>query len=121
MRVIYKPKGRALEYSPLALNIYTGCQHSCRYCYVPLALHRDKMSFRTNVRPRKDILKKTERDCMELQDQGNKEKILLCFRMGSDKFGRILFEMILKAFCEIGLVIKARFETNLLNGVLLGF
>lgn len=79
MRVIYEPKGRAKEYSPLALNIYTGCSHSCRYCYVPLALHRDKTSFRTNVKPREDILKKTERDCMELQDQGNKENILLCF------------------------------------------
>lgn len=30
---IYKPKGRALEYSPLALNIYTGCDHGCTYCY----------------------------------------------------------------------------------------
>lgn len=33
MPYIYKPKGRALEYSPWALNIYTGCDHECTYCY----------------------------------------------------------------------------------------
>jgi DNA repair photolyase len=33
MRTIYEPKGRAREYSRLALNIYDGCGHGCRYCY----------------------------------------------------------------------------------------
>jgi hypothetical protein len=27
MRTIYEPEGRAAEYSPLALNLYTGCAH----------------------------------------------------------------------------------------------
>jgi hypothetical protein len=32
--LIYEPKGKAREYSPLALNIYTGgCDHGCEYCY----------------------------------------------------------------------------------------
>lgn len=31
---IYKPTGRAEEYSPLALNYFEGCTHNCRYCYV---------------------------------------------------------------------------------------
>lgn len=31
---IYKPAGRAEEYSPLALNYFSGCTHNCRYCYV---------------------------------------------------------------------------------------
>ncbi len=34
MSLIYEPKGRAGEYAQLALNIYQGCGHQCRYCYV---------------------------------------------------------------------------------------
>ena len=34
MSLIYEPKGKAREYSPLALNVYSGgCDHACRYCY----------------------------------------------------------------------------------------
>jgi DNA repair photolyase len=33
MPIIYEPKGKAREYSPLALNIYKGCDHDCNYCY----------------------------------------------------------------------------------------
>jgi len=34
MSGIYEPKGRAREYSPLALNLYHGCDHGCAYCYM---------------------------------------------------------------------------------------
>jgi len=37
--VIYEPKGRALEYAPLACNPWIGCVHGCRYCYGPSAFH----------------------------------------------------------------------------------
>lgn len=40
MSKIYEPKGRAREYSPLALNLYKGCTHGCDYCYVPIMLGR---------------------------------------------------------------------------------
>lgn len=30
---IYVPKGRAREYSPWAVNVYTKCPHGCDYCY----------------------------------------------------------------------------------------
>lgn len=34
MSLIYEPKGKAREYSPLALNVYSGgCDHGCEYCY----------------------------------------------------------------------------------------
>lgn len=35
MNTIYEPKDKAREYSPLALNLYSGCDHGCQYCYVP--------------------------------------------------------------------------------------
>ncbi len=34
MSLIYEPRGKAREYSPLALNVYSGgCDHACTYCY----------------------------------------------------------------------------------------
>ena len=35
MSKVYEPKGKAREYSPLALNYFKGCDHGCQYCYVP--------------------------------------------------------------------------------------
>jgi len=40
MAAIYEPKGAAREYSPLALNYQTGCDHGCVYCYVPKMMQR---------------------------------------------------------------------------------
>jgi len=43
MAVIYEPKGMALEYAPLACNLYRGCQHGCRYCYAPNCLFMSRV------------------------------------------------------------------------------
>jgi len=58
MKPIYKPSGRALEYSPdaLACNIYTGCPHRCDYCFAPNALRKNREEFHANVAPRKEIV-----------------------------------------------------------------
>lgn len=32
-KAIYKPSGKAGEYSPWAANFYKGCPHACKYCY----------------------------------------------------------------------------------------
>jgi len=42
MALIYEPSGKAREYSPLALNVYTGgCDHGCRYCYCKGVMRND--------------------------------------------------------------------------------
>lgn len=72
-RVIYEPRGRAREYSPLAANLYTGCGHHCSYCYAA--------NIRGNLAPspRKDILKWIEEDAIRLSREKNDSQILLCF------------------------------------------
>jgi DNA repair photolyase len=42
MGVIYEPSGKAREYSPLACNLYLGCNHGCRYCYMPGVLRKSR-------------------------------------------------------------------------------
>ena len=32
-KALYEPKGKAAEYSPWAVNFYTGCSNDCEYCY----------------------------------------------------------------------------------------
>jgi DNA repair photolyase len=45
MSKIYEPKGAAREYSPLALNYIKGCDHGCKYCYVPNLMKRFDSSY----------------------------------------------------------------------------
>jgi DNA repair photolyase len=43
MSVLYQPKGHALEYGELAVNLYSGgCPHKCVYCYVPGCLRKTR-------------------------------------------------------------------------------
>lgn len=45
MAAIYEPSGAAREYSPLALNYITGCDHGCVYCYVPKMMKRFRAGY----------------------------------------------------------------------------
>lgn len=65
MSIIYEPKGKAREYSPLAANFYEGCDHGCIYCYAPRIRFKTREEY-LNVNPRTDILKKLETDCKKL-------------------------------------------------------
>jgi DNA repair photolyase len=78
-KAIYRPRGRAGEYSPLAINLYTGCYHSCEYCYVPRCLRIEKNKFHSQIYPRKDIIEKIEHDAKLLAEAGCRDEILLCF------------------------------------------
>lgn len=78
MQVIYEPRGRAREYSPLAVNLYTGCVHGCAYCFGPdIPPRKTPAEFQFNVQPRKNILEKLEKDCKKIE--GDPRQILLCF------------------------------------------
>lgn len=77
-RPIYEPRTRAKEYSDLAINIYTGCNHGCWYCYAKKMHDRwhPNEDF-ANVKPREGIVEATKR-----QLSGGKykdKKIMLCF------------------------------------------
>jgi DNA repair photolyase len=76
MPIIYKPRGRAKEYAPLAANIYEGCTHGCRYCFVPtIPGKRDLTMLECN--PREKVLEKITKDAEKMK--GSDELILLCF------------------------------------------
>ena len=77
MAGIYEPKGRALEYSMLAVNHYTGCPHRCMYCYGPRALKVSKEEFHSHVEPRKDILKIVGKQAARLA--GTDKRVMLSF------------------------------------------
>jgi DNA repair photolyase len=65
LSIIYTPKGKAREYSPLAANFYEGCDHGCKYCYAPGIRRATRETYRNNVRPRRDILHEIEKDCKQ--------------------------------------------------------
>lgn len=74
---IYEPKGAAKEYGDLALNNYTGCPHSCYYCFAPNVLHKEKALFHQNVEPRPGIVEEVKKQLEKEQITG--KLIHLCF------------------------------------------
>jgi DNA repair photolyase len=79
MSVIYEPGGRAREFAERALNIYLGCTHGCLYCYGPSTCHRTRDDYYKEANPRKDILKRLERDCKKVAANGDMPEIHLSF------------------------------------------
>lgn len=76
MSVIYEPKGRAREYSPLALNLFRGCGHGCKYCWAPNATFTPREIY-SQPELRKDIVRQIGKDAIKLA--GDPRPVLLCF------------------------------------------
>jgi len=78
MRAIYQPAGRAREYAELACNLYTSCNHGCKYCYVNLIPgFACRNTTRAVPEPRAGILEQVGRDI--LKKPHDRREILLCF------------------------------------------
>ncbi len=75
--IIYEPRGKAREYSPLAANLYSGCTHGCTYCYVPNVIKVERQKFDSTVEARKNILAELEKDCKKLT--GTDKQVLMSF------------------------------------------
>lgn len=76
MSVIYEPKGKAREYSPLALNIYLQCTHECKYCYAPAAMQKSREQYFAKPEPRKDVIDNLKK---ELERNRPTDQVLLSF------------------------------------------
>lgn len=77
MPLIYEPKGKAREYSPLALNYFNGCDHGCKYCYVPNLKGAFNPKYdHANVTFDSDIFNKLEK---ELSQRKIDKQVLLSF------------------------------------------
>lgn len=74
MSLIYEPRGKAREYSPLALNIFSGCPHGCIYCFGPDALK--KKDYFQSIQPKANLLNLLEK---ELTKSASKDQVLLSF------------------------------------------
>lgn len=91
MSIIYEPKGAALEYSPLAANLYRGCMHGCKYCYVPTIppfkfQENSCRAFHASSVPRKNVLAQLALDARRFF--GDKRDVLFCFTSDPYQVGR---------------------------------
>jgi len=73
---IYEPKGRALEYSELACNLYRGCSHGCIYCFGPAVLKIPRKEF-NRPRPRSGIMKTLRKNAEKIA--GDPRRVLMSF------------------------------------------
>lgn len=77
MSIIYEPRGKAREYSELAVNLMTGCTHGCRYCYCPSISRSSLEEWSSKTTPRKDILRLLAKEASKMP--GCQKEVLFSF------------------------------------------
>jgi len=110
MKIIYQPKGRALEYSPLACNQYMGCTHGCKYCYAQGCMRTSSLKWMSNVYIRKDVLENFEKDARKIENSS--KRILFSFL--SDPYQPIEKEHHITRKC-LELVAKYNLQSSILT------
>jgi DNA repair photolyase len=76
--IIYETKGRAREYSELAINLFQGCGHACKYCYGADVTHQSQENFTHSPVPRVTEQELYE-DALKWKLKGETRRVLLCF------------------------------------------
>ncbi len=97
--VIYETTGRAREFSELSCNLFSGCEHSCVYCWSPQVTHKTREEF---IHPQirvtvLDMLKSAK----EWADKGETRRVLLSF--SCDPYSPIEQETALTRKCIMAL------------------
>lgn len=109
MKVIYEPKGAAREYSDLALNLFMGCIHGCKYCYAPSCLQKKREDYHKSFKPRKDVINLLQKDLIEMNKTKDKRRILMSFI--SDPYqGSCIDNMVTKQAIELFRAYDIRFQ-----------
>lgn len=110
MSIIYEPRGKAREYSPLALNLYIGCTHKCAYCYAPSCLMKSHEDYFSSPAPRAKFINTLGR---ELEKKSPKKQVLLsfigdvyCEAQDNNALTRAALEVLLDAKVPVAILTK---------------
>lgn len=78
-KLIYHPSGKAGEYANkgYAANLFKGCTHGCKYCYVPMFTHAKREVFHRGVSTAPDVINRLKADMARIGKVD--EPIFLCF------------------------------------------
>lgn len=77
MSIIYEPTGKAREYSPLAVNLYSGCGHKCKYCYVPNILRVDRNNFDSTISERNNVISQLAKEAKQIRN--SEKQVMMSF------------------------------------------
>jgi DNA repair photolyase len=109
MSVIYEPKGKAREYSPLACNIYLGCNHGCKYCYAPSIRFTTREKYLI-PEPRRNIISEFESDCKKFVNSD--KQVQFCFM--TDPYNKLEQELRLTREC-LKIALKYKIPISILT------
>jgi len=119
-KILYTPSGRAGAYANggYAANIFKGCTHGCKYCYVPdfLKMNREqRKAFKEKVPPAPDVLERITKDLKKLGKLP--EPVFLCFTCDpypsypvdsvGNMYTRDIIEIILNSDNAVNILTKA--------------